>query len=87
MKHDWYDPRYQEPREPTPKTPGERFSYQWEYNYGVRKCRTCGARQVKLADHEWMRVVAYRWTPLVGRCKGQKRSHGAPRATRRPRRG
>jgi hypothetical protein len=35
-----------------------------------RRCRNCGVLQTREAEQEWMRVVARRWVPLVGRCKG-----------------
>lgn len=41
-------------------------------NYGKRQCEICGAVQVKESIHVWMRVVGYRWFPLIGRCKGIK---------------
>ena len=37
-----------------------------------RTCNNCGAKQSQVANHLWMRVTGYRWTPLVGRCKGSK---------------
>lgn len=73
MRHDFYDPRYEEPKEKAPKTLSGRFSYQWENNHGVRKCRRCGLRQVKLVEHEWMRVAGYKWYP---ESDGRKRCPG-----------
>lgn len=34
----------------------------------VRRCRNCGKRQTKFAEHAWMSVTGYRWEPKVGRC-------------------
>ena len=67
LRHDWYDPRYEEPRDPEPENVSERFSR--DNNFGVRKCRACGARQVKHSNHEGGRVVSYSWYPRAGRCK------------------
>lgn len=36
----------------------------------VRQCAVCGRVQEWETEHLWMRVVGYRWLPLVGRCPG-----------------
>lgn len=43
------------------------------WNYGKRRCENCGAEQTKESFHRWMRVAGYRWEPLVGRCKPNKK--------------
>lgn len=35
----------------------------------IRVCAICYAIQEHVTDHEWMRVVGYRWSPAVGRCR------------------
>ncbi len=60
MRHDW-DDWWADPR----KTPAQVFMSQRE-----RHCRNCGATQHQEIEHSWGRVVGRRWTPLVGRCKG-----------------
>jgi hypothetical protein len=35
-----------------------------------RKCKNCGAFQIREAVTWWMRTIGYRWRPLVGRCGG-----------------
>jgi hypothetical protein len=60
--HKWID------RDTTPNT-------KWFKYFGchdLRECANCGAVQVKEADHEWMRVTGYYWTPKVGHCRGMK---------------
>ena len=39
--------------------------------WGKRRCRNCGAVQEYEQLQNWMRIVGYRWYPLVGRCKGK----------------
>lgn len=38
-----------------------------------RKCKHCGAIQTLITETAWMRIVARRWVPLVGRCKPKPR--------------
>lgn len=38
-------------------------------SYGFRRCRNCGAEQVRENVQDWMRIVGYRWMPPVGRCR------------------
>ncbi len=33
-----------------------------------RRCKHCKAEQEYVSQHEWMRVVGYRWSPRAGRC-------------------
>lgn len=40
----------------------------------VKICKICGKMQMRNTEHEWMRVIGYRWIPLVGRCKGIKQT-------------
>lgn len=61
MKHDWLD-WWADPK----KTPAQLFMGERE-----RKCRNCGKVQHLQVEHAWMRVVARRWMPLVGRCQGK----------------
>lgn len=37
----------------------------------LRQCKHCLKVQEKETEHLWMRVVGYRWLPLVGRCPGK----------------
>lgn len=37
----------------------------------IRKCSHCNLTQRKRTLTNWMRVVGYKWEPLVGRCKGK----------------
>jgi hypothetical protein len=52
-----------------PVTLSEVLKHGWEPR---RQCLNCGAIQQKETEHEWMRVVRYRWLPLAGRCKPNK---------------
>ena len=54
MKHNWEDVE-------------QGLAGMW--NHGKRRCRNCGAEQIKQAEISWMKVTGYRWLPLVGRCK------------------
>ena len=45
-----------------------------------RKCDRCGIEQEHITEHHWMRVVGYRWLPLVGRCKGTQMKPEPPEA-------
>jgi len=36
-----------------------------------RKCANCGAVQQRETETAWMRIVARRWRPLAGRCRGK----------------
>ena len=60
VAHDWEDVRHELP-------PASQIS-----SLGYRRCRLCGVEQHKEDIHLWMRVVGYRWRPLVGRCPGTK---------------
>lgn len=42
---------------------------------GRRVCRNCGAEQERHPIFSWMRVIGYRWEPLVGRCKPNKETN------------
>ena len=64
MKHNWEAIALA-----TPDRPFADMSH-----HGARKCRNCGAVQQKNAQHSWMRVTGYRWEPLVGRCKQNRRN-------------
>lgn len=54
MRHEWK--RWDDPE----KTFAQKFM-----SGPQRRCDNCGAVQTKNAKHEWMRVVGYRWWPLV----------------------
>lgn len=58
------------------------FSHQWKElatldkvcKFGwepLRVCIICGRAQKRETYHLWMRVVSYKWEPLVGRCPGK----------------
>lgn len=59
MKHDWQEWSVQHPG----------YEGQYEMWYPARKCRNCHKVQERVELHSWMRVVGYRWEPLVGCCK------------------
>lgn len=66
MKHDWYDPRYEEPRDPDPRTPREQFERDSKAH---RRCRRCKVLQkLELVDYDRLHGSKYRWLPLAGRC-------------------
>ena len=58
MKHQWEPFNHETPAMTMMCAPG-------------RICVHCKARQDKETQYSWMRVVGYRWYPLVGRCKGK----------------
>lgn len=60
MKHDW---------EPVHKNVQDVCNRGWDPE---RKCKNCGAVQTREDQTLWMRIVGYRWLPLVGRCKGSR---------------
>ncbi len=60
MKHDW---------ELLPSDVKTVSKFGWEPR---RKCNNCGKIQQRSTEHRWMRVVGYKWLPLVGRCEGNK---------------
>lgn len=43
------------------------------WNYGKRRCKNCKKTQTKQSEQEWMKVTGYKWYPLIGRCKGEKK--------------
>jgi hypothetical protein len=58
------------------------MAHQWELIDGNelpltlkprRRCEKCKKTQVREANHLWMRVTGYQWTPKVGRCPADKR--------------
>ena len=58
MKHDWEDLSGTRPSD--------------MLNYGRRRCRRCGAEQMKFSRQNWGRVIGYEWSPNAGRCKKLK---------------
>jgi len=60
MKHDWEDIHGELP-------PMKALSV-----YGARRCKNCGAEQVKEPQHLWGRITGYIWYPKAGRCKEPK---------------
>lgn len=61
MKHDW-----EENYRPPGMTGPEQFMSE-----PYRRCRNCEVVQQLHKEHAWMRIVARRWLPLVGRCQGK----------------
>lgn len=57
-KHEW---------EEISNTMADVCKYGWEPR---RRCKLCGVIQQKISHTLWMRVMGYKWEPLVGRCKG-----------------